>query len=455
MSAAAAASEGLAPSRLDDVTCPGEGSTVARDLLSRYLRRTLAKLGELAPRRFHPQRAAEVELVRRLVGELLQREPGVVMSLLRRPTYGVLIHCVHDALARSSGPASAEVEAWAGELCEQTLFALALSRKLSGAHELSRPVASLSSLSHDLLLRFSPPADAVRFGAGRLEYRIEGQHAWLDLALPEEAGGPVTPQALLGLTVEHPFPRLRAGFALTLFDNNPLSMLEAHPEKRGNAVALDDHPLREWTEMLDASFALVEQYLPRIAEEMRLVLHQLVPVGYHPERHFSASYKESVGTVYLSLHPNLLTMTEALIHEFQHNKLAMLVHLDPILHNAFFPLFKSPVRPDPRPLHGVLLAVHAFQPVAKLYEAMFLADDPRVAGRLDVLRRYAQVRKVNRDGCAELLPNAVPTPVGRLLLAETARLNDYFAGLEADPARVEGQPLDAASLGPARDPADH
>src|SRR6185503_20664745 len=90
----------------------------------------------------------------------------------------------------------------------------------------------------------------------------------------------------------------------------------------------------------------------------------------------SASYQEAIGTIYMTLHPSLMTMTEALIHEFSHNKINALFEIDDVLENAWSPLYASPVRPDPRPLHGVLLAVHAFLPVARLYEALIQAREP-------------------------------------------------------------------------------
>ena len=52
-----------------------------------------------------------------------------------------------------------------------------------------------------------------------------------------------------------------------------------------------------------------------------------------------------------------------------------------MLANADAPLYPSPVRPDPRPLRGVLMAVHAFLPVAGLYEAMTDAAHPLTLGR--------------------------------------------------------------------------
>ena len=38
---------------------------------------------------------------------------------------------------------------------------------------------------------------------------------------------------------------------------------------------------------------------------------QVVPVGFFPDRHLSASYREAIGTLYLSLHPSPMTMVEA------------------------------------------------------------------------------------------------------------------------------------------------
>ncbi len=182
--------------------------------------------------------------------------------------------------------------------------------------------------------------------------------------------------------------------------------------------------------MLADAFALVDRYLPLLGQELRLVGALVVPGGYHDERHLSASYKEAIGTVYMSLHPNLMTMTEALIHELQHNKLNAACHLDPLLHNAFSPLFASPVRPDPRPLHGVVLAVHAFQPVAALYRAMVDGGDERAANP-SWQRRYGQILQKNHEGATTVLDNGEPTAMGADLLAEMRALDAGFARLRA------------------------
>jgi HEXXH motif-containing protein len=123
-----------------------------------------------------------------------------------------------------------------------------------------------------------------------------------------------------------------------------------------------------------------------------------------------------------------MTMTEALIHEFQHNKLNALFELDDVLDNAYAPLYASPVRPDPRPLAGVLLAVHAFLPVARLYERMIAGGDPDAAGA-SFRGRFAQVVAINREGTRVLDDHAQPTAVGAALLDEMRHLDDHFRAL--------------------------
>jgi hypothetical protein len=219
-------------------------------------------------------------------------------------------------------------------------------------------------------------------------------------------------------------PAIAGSIVLALQDNNPLSMLEAHPRKSGNRIDLGGHDADEWCRVLRSSLDLIEGYLPDLRTEIDLYVQQFVPVGFDAEAHLSASYREAIGTIYLTLHPQPMTMTEAIIHEFSHNKLNALFEIDDVLHNAYAPLFKSPVRPDPRPLHGVLLAVHAFIPVARLYEAMQEAGDllsrhPSFAARFDHIVRG------NHEGM-EVLANADPTPAGRALLEELQRWDRHF-----------------------------
>ena len=99
----------------------------------------------------------------------------------------------------------------------------------------------------------------------------------------------------------------------------------------GNAVDLGGRPASEWVGVLREALAIVERTLPDFRAEIDLILQHVVPVGWDDHAHLSASYRESIGTIYLSLHPNVLTMAEALVHEVSHNKLNALLELDPVL----------------------------------------------------------------------------------------------------------------------------
>jgi hypothetical protein len=359
----------LAPPR--DLTLPEPGSTTARNILSRAVGQCMRELRPLL--RAHawsaPQDVATMDAV------LARVEPGALASILRRPHASALVRTL-----RETPPGKGEA------LLTELIATLAFDLEHMGA--IPGPVT----------LRRQPP-------------RIVSLVARQVVPLPEA-------------TAERPFHVIDRDSLLSLADNNPLSMFEAHPDKQGNAIDLGGHPLQEWLDVLRASFALVAEHLPDLREEMALFVQSVVPVGYDPEKHLSASYREALGTVYMTLHPQPLTMTEALIHEFSHNKLNALLELDPVLENAFSPLYKSPVRPDPRPLHGVLLAVHAFVPVARLYEKMREAGDPRAGG---TEARFAEVVRINREGMQVLEEHARPTPTGRGLMEELIRWDRHFA----------------------------
>jgi len=401
-----------------DLTLPSPGSTTVRDLVNRYIPAILRDFFALPLTRLSPARARELARLQQLVAELSASEPGAIVSLVRRPTFSVLVRCLtHEIAAPKPNP---QADKLAAELVEQGLFDLALMGASVPEIVLDRPITRLASQVHDVTLELDAPAMAARFSSGSVELTLTSGERFtyrgdVDVELPPS------------VRREQPFPRLFAQTSLALRDNNPLALFEAHPDKDGNAIDLGGHSVDAWASSLRGAFELVEKFLPEIADEMRLVLQQVVPVGYFDERHLSASYAEAIGTVYMSLHPNPLTMTEALVHEFQHNKLNAFLYFDAVLTNREDELYASPVRPDPRPLRGVLLAVHAFLPIARFYERL-IASGELASKDEDLRKRLKAIVEVNREGCEVLLPNARPTALGRSLFAEIARLNEEFAG---------------------------
>ncbi len=238
------------------------------------------------------------------------------------------------------------------------------------------------------------------------------------------------------LTPSRPLVRGELG----LVDTNPLANVEAHPDKQGNVLDLGGRDAAEWVEALNDALAVIEAVLPDLYAELEVTLLRVVPVGYEPERHLSASYREAPGLIYLTLHPDPLTLAEAIVHETQHGKLNLLTWLDPVLNNGHTEWSPSPVRPDLRPIMGVLLAAHAFVPVAALHQALgekdhLLSRTPQFA------RRRAEVLQTNAESLAIVQDRGELTPVGaRVMEALWAVHAEALAAVEQDASAPRSAP---------------
>lgn len=404
---------------LSDITLPVGDTTTVRTVLNAYLRDQVKALHALPVRWLSASTRALYAQTLRTLAPLLKTNPRPVVAALRQPTLGALLNTLRHETHPEGDHAA--YDRWTRELLLLLLFELALAQALpeQGVRVTERRLPALRHIGRNTLLAPDATVEGVDFLPGRIVlHSPEGEATFT----PEtECDGP--------WRLTHPFPRIVDGIHLALSDNNPLSHFEAHPDKQGNALDLGGKPVDEWLESLRACFKLVDEHLPLLGEELRLVLRLIVPVGHDAERHLSASYQEAIGTLYLTLHPNDMTMAEALVHEFQHNKLNAALHLGAVLENAFHPLYASPVRPDPRPLHGVVLAVHAFQAVAALYESMTAKGHPSSANPA-WRRRFRDIIRMDREGARTVLSNGRPTPFGKTFLDEMRRLDEHLADFE-------------------------
>lgn len=382
-----------------DVTIPEPGSRTARELLSRAIRRAMQDLARLVARGGDP----ELTRFRPTLEQLMRERPGALAAVVRSPSVGALLRSLRRrAPELDFGEGVAELLA----LIRCDLAHLGALPEPSRQHRLPARILSLPARK---LIEVPADARAAEFQNGELRFEVAEGWRRVDLGQPDD---------------EPKFFPILDKLVLATVDNNPLSMFEAHPDKQGNAIDLGDKSAQDWTSSLRASIELIGRHLPDLRGELELYLQQIIPVGYDEHRHLSASYLEAIGTVYMTLHPQQMTMVEATIHEFQHNKLHALLELDPLLHNAFHPLYSSPVRPDPRPLQGVLLAVHAFQPVARLYQLMREAGDA-ISQHPEFDRRYRQIVEGNHEGASVLLEHGQPTEIGAGVLDEIRRWDQH------------------------------
>ncbi len=382
---------------LPDFCVPAPGSGTLRAVISGALRRALKDLRAVLRVHAGGPLGADAAALARIAGWLAREQPGALVTALRRPEIGVVLRCLRPGAAHPVDPMIGMPALLGGIALE-----LARTRALPEPLRLRALPPRLVSSAGRLHLPIPRDAQGLRFEPGRVVVERSAGPCPLSLVPSDEAF-----VALAGSAAR-----------LALVDTNPLFGLEDHPDKDGNRLELGGRPVARWREALERALLTVGEHLPALREELELIVQQLVPVGYFPRKHLSASIQEAIGTIYLSLHPNPMTMVEAVIHEASHNKLGALFELDPVLHNASEAAdHASPVRPDKRPLRGVLLAVHAFLPVAALYRAMLAAGAPGTE-HPEFSRRLREIDRGNAEAAAVLREHARPTPAGAQVLAE-------------------------------------
>ncbi len=416
---------------LPDLTVPVGDTSTLRQVLSKLARKQLRDLLHLPTTLASPETRQLHLQTASLLQQLARQDLRRAIRIVRLPTHG----CLLESLRQRAIPAGdrESFERWLRELCLLVLLEMAVQGDLpeGGVEVACQPGGppKLRSLTANVLVECAPPVDTLHFSPGVLLIRHGNGERVIDL----RADGPADADFESRVRISRPYHRIVDEIFLAEDDNNPCSIFRDHPEQDGRELGLGDRPVQDWLDPLAEAIELIDKFLPLFGEELRLVGRLIFPIGFLPERHLSASYQEMIGTIYMSLHPRVITMAEAIVHEFQHNKLLAAMHLDPLITNAHSDRFRSPVRPDLRPLHGIVLAVHAFQPIAVMYRNMATANHP-LSKEPYWRERYQQVLNVNADGTRTTLAHAKATDAGSQLLAEMTRLDEEAAAFIEPPA---------------------
>jgi HEXXH motif-containing protein len=397
----------------------GDAPHALKAAYARYLvaccRRFLAVGSEL-PAALRPAHA----VIAALVQQAVRYDQRRMLLCFASPTVGTPLQCLH--LRDGMEAFRARIDTAAAAMLPHLLLEMALRGLIPDGHSVlwEHGAPRLASLALGGELVAPRGSTGLRFTASHVAAVAGGAEvARVPAAL--EAMQRAFGEDTTGFRFARRFWPTGNVARFATIDHNPIAEFEAHPDKAGNPIDLGGRAEAEWIGVLDECFALVERFMPSEFAEMRTLLHAIVPVGYHDVRHLSASYREAIGTIYLTLHPQLMTMAEAVVHEFQHNKLNVAAHSVEFLVNAMHPLYKSPVRPDPRPLWGILLAVHAFLPVAELYRRMRDGGHPRAAcGEFE--QRLSDIDQKNHEGMEMLRAHAQFTPAGRAMFDELEAL---------------------------------
>ncbi len=160
-----------------------------------------------------------------------------------------------------------------------------------------------------------------------------------------------------------------------------------------------------------------------------------------PTVQVSASSGDSFGAMVIARPSAALALAETLVHEFQHSKLAALLHLFPLLDDDREERYYAPWRPDPRHLTGLLHGAYAFTGVAGFWrDRMAAARDGRAAVEDEAGYHFALRRLQSRLVVRTLLAEGRLTVQGRALVSGLARTLDGWLR----------EPVPAAALARAR-----
>ncbi|WP_258039631.1 HEXXH motif-containing putative peptide modification protein, partial [Streptomyces sp. SM1] len=160
-----------------------------------------------------------------------------------------------------------------------------------------------------------------------------------------------------------------------------------------------------------------------------------------PEVRVSASSGDAYGAMVIARPSSALALAEALVHEFQHSKLAVLIHLFPLVSDDRTERFYAPWRPDPRHLTGLLHGAYAFTGVAGFWRDRLA--DPAHAGT--AAYHFALRRTQSRLVVRTLLTSGRLTEAGHALVTGLARTLDAWLR-EPVPAPARARARTAAAL---------
>jgi len=210
---------------------------------------------------------------------------------------------------------------------------------------------------------------------------------------------------------------------LSLYDNNPLNMQEAHPDHKSNWGVLWfwDASEKDWLNIYNKTFNLLKILDEWIYDELNQIIKKIVPLGTSKWLHNSASYKECIGHLYMwftidSSRPEINNL-EAIIHESSHNKLNLIMQFDPVVLNTKEEKYYSAIRPDARHIHWVFLWYHAFAPtmymLMKAYKQWMLWNDIHWLEKIvlyyiktkflqKVIKKYAKLTDLGKEISEEI-----------------------------------------------------
>lgn len=164
------------------------------------------------------------------------------------------------------------------------------------------------------------------------------------------------------------------------------SLLPFDEEAERKVARLTDKELPHFIDHLLKALELITLADAKVGNEIESTIKWYWPI-YTPDKrmvHNSFSINPLHGAIFLSEHYSYLAMAEAMVHEFYHNQLSLLMTVDQYFNQPDQPTLYSPWRKDPRPLFGLYHGIYVFTGLLEYYQSG--REEPKLAKYHDYFR---------------------------------------------------------------------
>jgi hypothetical protein len=165
------------------------------------------------------------------------------------------------------------------------------------------------------------------------------------------------------------------------------------------AIRADYFPGPEQIDAFEQGTGRIFRAMPNVGNWIAGTVRMAAPLPPPADGSFASSSSPHVpGLIRLSLGNDILELLETIVHETAHLYLYRFEQAGRLVKENCETAFTSPLRSDPRPLRGILLAMHACAYIAAAFAEAGAAalDDPRKckAQKLEVLDLFDQASQV-------------------------------------------------------------
>jgi hypothetical protein len=172
------------------------------------------------------------------------------------------------------------------------------------------------------------------------------------------------------------------------------------------------------------SIAWLERFLPELAAWAETVTQVVIPLHSPGGKEFRSGSTANVpGLIYMDLFGGTEQILEAVIHESAHHYLYLEEVCGSLIDPQCTDYFDSPLRPEPRPLRGILMAYHALSFICAFYLDAIRLQAP-FSERLQV-ERTPMLAKLESGEQALLQNKHHLTSRGRTFLDKTMEVAHY------------------------------